>query len=147
MKNKGVFFCYLKNNKKSFLGLVIIFFIGMILGITFINNSNESQVQEIVAYVNSLKDNIKLSDNINKSVILMQSIKQNVGFVLLIWLLGCTLLGSFLIYVAIIYKGFSLGYTISAIIATLGVKSRKFFFDFIFVVAKFDIFTNDIYFS
>ena len=107
--------------------LIAIFLIGMIAGIAFINHVKEEQMQEISSYVNSLKDNLKASDHINKTGILTQSIKQNVVFVAMIWFLGCTLLGSFLIYVAILYKGFSIGYTASAIIATLGVKSGTIF--------------------
>jgi len=127
MKSKSVFFCYVKNNKKSFIWLIIIFLLGSIAGIAFINNAGKTETTEIFSYVNSLKDNIKNSDNINKTLILTQSIKQNVVFVLIIWFLGCTLLGSFLIYLAILYKGFSIGYTVSAIIATLGIKSGSVF--------------------
>ncbi len=122
--NKSVFSYYLKNNRKSFLMLMFLFCIGIIAGIAFINYANEMQMEEIGSYVNSLKENIKKSDDINKTVILTQSMKQNVIFVALIWFLGCTILGSFLIYIVIIYKGFSIGYTVSAMIATLGVKSR-----------------------
>ena len=119
----------------------------MILGIAFINNANEAQIEEIYSYVNSLKDNIKSSENINKTVLLIQSIKQNMLFVVIIWFLGCTILGSFLIYVAIIYKGFSIGYTVSAIIATLGAKSRMCFFYCIIIITKFTFFTSIIYVS
>lgn len=138
MRDKSVFWNYMKNNKKSLGFLFIIFLLGMIVGISFINKANENQMQEIGSYVNSLKDNIKSSDSINKTVILMQSIKQNLLFVGMIWFLGCTLLGSFLIYVAVAYKGFSIGYTASAIIATLGVKSRYNFCRIFFINPKFD---------
>ncbi len=118
----------------------------MIAGIAFINNVRAEQMQEISSYVNSLKDNLKTSDEINKTVILTQSIKQNLVFVGIIWILGCTLLGSFLIYVAILYKGFSIGYTASAIIATLGVKSRNDFCGICISIAKYNIFTNVVHF-
>lgn len=127
MKNKSVFFCYLKDNKKTFLCLIIIFFIGIILGITFINNVNSVQSEQIYSYVNSLKDNIKKAENINRTLLLKQSIKQNSLFVIFIWFLGCTILGSFLIYAVVLYKGFSIGYTVSAIIATLGAKTGATF--------------------
>lgn len=146
MKNKSVFFYYVKNNKKNLIFLVLVFLIGIIAGITFINHAGEEPMQEISSYVNSLKDNIKASDHINKTVILMQSMKQNLIFVGVIWLLGCTLLGSFLIYVAVLYKGFSIGYTASAIIATLGVKSRNDFCGICFGVTKLVFFTNVVHF-
>ena len=106
---------------------MLYFLCGVIGGISFINHANSMQTEEIFSYVNSLRENIKSSDEINKTVILMQSMKQNIIFILLIWFLGCTILGSFLIYVAILYKGFSIGYTVSAIIATLGVESGSLF--------------------
>lgn len=92
---KSVFFSYVKNNKRVFLMLVIIFLVGIALGIGFINHANEIQMQEISAYVISLKENIKNSDNINKTFLLVQSMKQNMTFVLMIWLLGCTILRRF----------------------------------------------------
>lgn len=127
MKIKSVFFEYLKENKKTFFILLLLFFIGISIGIVFINNTSENNKNEICIYVNSLKENIKKSSDINRKILLKQSIKQNLQFILLIWLLGCTILGSFLIYIAIAYKGFSIGYTISAIIASLGIKKGIIF--------------------
>lgn len=124
---KSVFFYYLKENKKYFLILVSVFLFSMIVGIYFVNHANELQINEIYNYVSSLKENIKSSDSINRTAILMKSLKHNIGFIILVWFLGCTLLGNFLIYVAIFYKGFSLGYTISAIIASLGIKNGTIF--------------------
>ena len=127
MKIKSVFLEYIKTNKKEFIKLLFILFIGIVLGIYFINNASEKQRTEIISYVNSLKENLKSANGINKTALLIQSLKQNTFFILLIWFLGCTIFGSFFIYIAIIYKGFSIGYTISAIIATLGVKSGMIF--------------------
>ena len=50
------------------------------------------------------------------------SIKENSKIILLVWFLGCTIIGGIFIYLAIIYRGFCIGYTISAMIAVLGVK-------------------------
>ena len=127
MKIKSVFFNYFESNKRTFMVLLVFFFIGIAIGIFFINNANEKQTQEIISYVNSLKNNLKSANNINKIVLFKKSLKQNAYFILLIWFLGCTIFGSFFIYVAIMYKGFSIGYTISAIIATLGVKNGIIF--------------------
>jgi len=124
MKNRKIIFSYINENKKSLLFLIVIFFTGIVLGIIFVNNVNENQKQEIYSYVNSLSENIRISDNVNRTIILKQSIKQNIFLVLLIWILGCSLLGSFLIYVIIFYKGFSIGYTASSIIACLGARTR-----------------------
>lgn len=99
----------------------------MIAGIFFVNHTSEEEILKINSYVNSLKENIENSDNINKTELLLQSIKQNSSFMLIIWLLGCTIIGSSLVYLGIAYKGFSLGYTISAIIASLGPEKGSIF--------------------
>lgn len=124
MKNESVFFSYLKNNRKNFILLIIVFVIGIALGTLFINNVNYSQSEKIYEYINSIVNNIKTTDSIDKTSLLIQSLKQNLMFVLIIWMFGCSIFGNILIYIAILYKGFSIGYTSSAIIATLGIKSR-----------------------
>ncbi len=127
MKKQSILVEYIMKNKKNFGIILILFFIGIIGGIFFINNANISQIEEIKQYVIKLVDNIKTYGDINRTDILIQSIKQNVWSMLLIWFLGCTIIGSIFIFIAIIYKGFSLGYTISAIIACLGIRKGSTF--------------------
>lgn len=124
---KKVFIEYIIKNKKNFFIIAIIFIIGISSGIVFINTSNNFQKEEINNYVNLLIKNIKDTDNINKIDLLFLSIKQNVIFILIVWFLGCTIIGGLFIYVMILYKGFAIGYTISSIIAVLGVKNGIIF--------------------
>ena len=145
MKEKSVFINYVMNNRKNLYFIVGLFFVGMICGIIFINQADNSQTTQLTSYINSLKDNIKATDSINSTVVLKQSIKQNVSIVIIIGLLGCTLFGSFLIYGVVLYKGFSIGYTISAIIMALGVKSRNNFFSSSFIFAKYNFSSSNFY--
>ena len=113
---------YIIKNKKNFIVISIFFCIGCIIGIMFVNNSNEIQKAEISNYVSSLITNIKNSENIDRINLLITSLKQNILFIIIIWFLGCTIIGGIFIYIAIIYKGFAIGYTISSLIAVLGIK-------------------------
>lgn len=119
---KKVLLEYIIRNKKNFIIIITIFFIGIIGGVIFINNSNEMQKLEISNYISELVNNIKNSQNVDRLELLIISIKQNLLFILLIWFLGCTIIGGIFIYIAIIYKGFAIGYTVAALIAVLGVK-------------------------
>lgn len=113
---------YIVRNKKNFIIIIILFCIGIGVGIFFVNNSNELQKNELNEYIGNLILKIKDSNSINNFNLLGLSIKENVFSILIIWFLGCTIIGGVFIYIAIIYKGFSIGYTISAIIAVLGIK-------------------------
>lgn len=119
---KDILLNYFIKNKKNFIIITIVFCIGVIGGIIFINNSKEPQITEINTYIQELINNIKNSENINKLNLLFLSIKENSILILLIWFLGYTIIGAIFIYLLILYKGFCLGYTISALIAVLGVR-------------------------
>ncbi len=124
---KSILLEYVSRNRKNFIIIITLFCIGIAIGIFFINNSDENQRIELNTYIGELIKNIKETDSINKLEILLLSIKQNISFILLIWFLGCTIVGGIFIYIAIIYKGFTIGYTISAIIAVLGIKNGTIF--------------------
>lgn len=113
---------YIVRNKKNFIIIIILFCVGIGIGIFFVNNSNEVQRNELNEYINNLILKVKDSDGIKNFNLLGLSIKENIFSILIIWFLGCTIIGGIFIYIAIIYKGFSIGYTISAIIAVLGLK-------------------------
>ncbi len=119
---KKILIEYIIRNKKNFIIIAILFCIGVFIGIFSVNNSSEAQRQELNTYIISLLDKIKNTDNINNLELLVLSIKENVSLILLVWFLGCTIIGGIFIYLAIIYKGFTIGYTISAMIAVLGTK-------------------------
>lgn len=119
---KKVLIEYIIRNKKNFIIIVVLFCIGVAIGIFSVNNSNELQKEELNGYITSLLEKIKQTDNINRFELLALSIKENASIILIIWFLGCTIIGGIFIYLAIIYKGFTIGYTISAMIAVLGTK-------------------------
>ncbi len=113
--------------KKEYKLLCITFIIGIIIGVLYIQKKNTTEISNINSYIQTLIDNIKNSHSINKIILLLECLKNNCLFILLIWFLGCTIIGSFLVYLACLYKGFSIGYTITAIILSLGVKNGIIF--------------------
>ena len=119
---KKVLIEYIIRNKKNFIIIAILFCIGIAVGIFSINNSNQAQKEELNIYITSLINKIKNTDNIDNIELLILCIKENVSLILIVWFLGCTIIGGIFIYLAIIYKGFTIGYTISAMIAVLGIK-------------------------
>ena len=101
---KNIIIEFIKENIKTYLILTIIFFIGLTLGVIFVNNANETQANQISGYINNF----------------INSIINNVGIAVLLWFLGSTVIGFPLIYVVVGYKGYCIGYTVSSVMATVG---------------------------
>lgn len=124
---QNLIFEYIKENAKSYLILIIIFFIGLILGILFVNNSNETQANQISSYINNFINSVKENYQISSNTLLSTSIINNTCIAILLWFLGSTVIGVPLIYLVIGYKGYCIGYTIAAITATLGTGNSIIF--------------------
>lgn len=136
---KSIILQHINTNIKDYLTLSIVFIIGVMAGVVLINNSNEKSKSEISGYVNGFISSIKEEKyEVDKGKLVKMSIVDNMKTVGIIWLAGTTIIGIPLIYIIIAYKGFCMGYTISAIISSLGIWKRNSFFISINVFAKYN---------
>lgn len=119
-KIKNTIVEHITNNKKEYIIICLMFVIGIFLGVLFINNSDENTKEEISKYLGDGINEIKQSEKINYIEILKTSILNNLKLALILWFLGTTIVGIPLVFGVIIYKGFCLGYTISALVIVLG---------------------------
>lgn len=120
---KKVLIDYIDRNKKTFIILISFFIIGIFIGVTLLNNLSSNLKQEVDSYIESVINLLKENNEINMFEMFLISIKENILFILLIWFLGLTIIGGYFIYLTVLYKGFLLGYTAAAFIATLGIKT------------------------
>lgn len=126
-KLKEIFIGHINNNLKEYLIVILIFLIGVIFGVIFINRANEVQVGEISTYINDFVNQLKNNIQINKSELLRTSLVSNLFLTILLWFVGSTVIGIPIVYGIIAYRGFCLGYTIASSIATLGSGSGIMF--------------------
>ena len=112
---KNMILGYINENIKIYAIVTLMFLIGWVIGIIFVNNSQEVQQEQINGYINTFIQGIKSDAEISKPEILKNSILSNLGITVLLWFLGSTVIGMPLIYIVILY-----GCTISAIVASLG---------------------------
>ena len=95
----------------------------------FINNVDQNESQEISTYITNFIEKTKAEQNLDYTNLFITSVKNNLVLAFALWFAGLTVIGIFALYGIICYRGFSLGYSISSIIATLGAKSgAKFIF-------------------
>lgn len=110
---------HITSNLKEYIIVSLIFLIGIFLGVMFINNTNEVQKNEIQSYISSYIENSK-QGNVETTDSLKLNIKEDVILACLLWFAGTTVIGMPIVLGIILFRGFCLGYTISATIATIG---------------------------
>ena len=111
---------HIVRNVKIYLILIIIFLLGLIIGIIVVNNSSESQETEITSYINNFVTEIKNGSKLDYFKLLKTSIGNNLLFIFLLWFMSSTVIGIPIVYGVIGYKGFCMGYTISSVVLALG---------------------------
>ena len=120
---------------------MIIFLIGLIFGVIFVNNAGKNQINEITSYINDFVGNLKNNIEINKAQLLKDTLISNFLLALELWFVGSTVIGLPIVYGMIAYRGFCLGYTISSIIATLGMRKRNTIYNSINIISKYFIYS------
>ena len=120
-KIKELIVLHLENNIKEYTIISIIFFIGIIIGIIFINKASETQIFEINNYIYTFVQDLKNDSNINELLLLNDSLRKNCVLAIFLWFMGSTVIGISIVYITICFRGFCLGYTISSIISSYGL--------------------------
>ncbi|MBO4815453.1 MAG: stage II sporulation protein M [Clostridia bacterium] len=138
-KLKEIFTSHIENNLKEYIIVGLIFFIGIIIGIIFINKASDGQKEEIITYISSFATDLKENQSVNEMALLLNSLKKNLLLAIFLWFMGSTVIGISIVYLIICFRGFSLGYTISSIILTFGTRKRYFISNFDNFDAKYFI--------
>ncbi len=109
----------IKENKKEYISLCIVLFIGIVLGVLFINNTNEEEKTQVQNYINNFIEVTK-NNGIDKPKLLKELIMKNIFIGIMLWFVGSTVIGIPLVYAYVMYNGFCISYAISSCIAVLG---------------------------
>jgi len=116
-----IIYNHIINNKREYLIVSILFFIGLIISVIFVNNTNENTLNDISDYITDLVNKVKTYESVDLLKLLKNSIIYNTLITLLLWFGASTIIGIPIVYGTIVFKGFSVGYTISSLIAVLGI--------------------------
>lgn len=119
---------HITSNINLYLTVLIIFIVGICIGITVVNQLPDANLQSINDYisnsVNALKNNVEFSS----IDMLKTSLLKNILLVLIIWIFGLTFLGNILLYIITLIIGITFGYTISAIMTSFTFMQGTLFF-------------------
>lgn len=125
---KEVLSSHIEDNLKEYLIVSLIFFIGVIVGVIFINKASETQKAEITEYISSFVTNLKDNNSVDDIALLLESIKKNSILAIFLWFMGSTIIGVSIVYLTVCFRGFCLGYTFSSVILSLRNPERELYF-------------------
>lgn len=118
---------FAKNNSKEYILVILIFIIGVFIGVMFINNASKENETAIITYISDFFEKCKNIEGLNKKSLLIDSIKNNIFLTIIIWFAGTTIIGIPVVLGIILIRGFCLGYTISALTYSIGVGKSIIF--------------------
>ncbi len=108
---------YFKNNRFILIILMITFAVGIFAGVIYYKNATSTE--ELSNYVEKFMDKINVEETKIYNV-LKESLLKNTSIILIFWLLGASVIGIPILLFYVLYKGFSISFTISTIISTFG---------------------------
>lgn len=117
----------IKKNKKEYISLCIVLFIGVVLGVLLINNVKEDERIEVQNYIKNFIEILKDNNEIDKVALLKESIVRNISIGVLLWFIGSTVIGIPLVYTYVAYKGFCISYTVSRLYSCIRSRKRNMF--------------------
>lgn len=111
---------HITRNVKTYFILIIIFLLGLIIGLIVVNNSSPEQENEITSYINNFVTELKDGSKLDYFKLLKSSFTNNLFLVIILWFMSSTVIGIPIVYGIIGYKGFCMGYTISSVVLSIG---------------------------
>ena len=113
---------HINKYRKSYIMLSIIFVLGISSGVFVINKSGENEYIQKYFF-----DYIKNFEYWNITNILINEILNKSKFICFLMILASTVILEKIIYVSVCYKGFSIGYSISASLRAYGIRKGILF--------------------
>ena len=126
-------FEYIKKYKATYIGVVIIFIIGLFIGAIISFRTSENERDEIKNYISESIQNLEIYKD-NKQEIFISTFTQNMKFIFITWLLGCTIIAGFTIYILMLYKGFLIGYIIFIVLNIFGINQGFKFLNILLIL-------------
>ncbi|EOU1742222.1 stage II sporulation protein M [Clostridium perfringens] len=111
----------LKENKITFLWVLLFFLVGIVLGSYTVYYMSDFNRVEITTYFNNFLEFLG-GNSVSYTSILVDSIKSILPMVTIIVLLGYTAVGTPIILMMDLAKGYVIGFTFSLIVSMLGSK-------------------------
>lgn len=126
IKNKfdNIIINHVKKYAREYILVVLIFIIGLLVGVVFVNNGQEEKISN---YILEFLQKFQSAQTLDINFLFKESITNNLILAFFLWFAGTTIIGMPGVLGLIFYRGLCLGYTISAITLSLGIVKGVLF--------------------
>lgn len=124
-KIREILIKHIKNNKRTYLFLLLAFAIGASAGAFTVNGLSTTQREELQNYFQGFLQLLD-SQKTESSELIKVGLLENLKLVTIIWVLGVSIIGIPFIFVIIGIRGFITGFTSGFVIQTIGLKGILF---------------------
>lgn len=142
---------HIVKNINIYFKILIVFIIGICIGIFTVNRLPEEGKQTISNYINSSISQLKSGVEIQKWQLLKSSLFKNIIIVSAIWFFSLTMFGKLILYFIVFIIGITFGYAVSALMTTFTILQGLLFFatsmllqNLIFIPSVFFLITQGI---
>ena len=118
--------------KKKYIFLFIIVIIGVVIGVLFSNILSTNDEKLVYTQLSSFFNNIKNDEKINYLANLWTNLKNNLFYLIAIWIFGLSVIGLIINNFLLFFKSFTLGFIIGSIINTYLYSGLVLSFAYIF---------------
>ncbi len=108
-------------NKNLFVFLLVIVIVGIVSGSLFSAIISTDDKQLVSDYLNSFFNNAE-ANKLNYDTSIINTLILTIGFALVMWILGISIIGFFIVIFMLFMKAFILGFSISSIIMSFKLK-------------------------
>ena len=108
--------------KKFYVFLISLMLVGIISGIVLVFFLKDNDKKNVCNNINSFFYLIKTSNGINYGESLLNSLLINLGYIIIIWLLGISIIGFPIVIGILFFKCFVIGFSVAGIIMNYGIK-------------------------
>lgn len=112
---------HLQNNIKFYFASMLCLFIGIIIGIYSVKYMGTFEKSDLTSYLSNFSTALG-SQSVDYKSIFLVTLKNNIPLIFAIWFLGLTMVGLPVILMLNLFKGFTLGFSISFIISQMGIR-------------------------
>lgn len=119
---------HISENINIYIKILIIFIIGICIGISVVNQLPEAEKQAINDYICNSINSLKSGTEISKIHILKSSLFKNIVIILIIWFFGLSIFGNIILYLITLIIGITFGYTLSSIMTCFTLIQGILFF-------------------